>query len=60
MSGIKQLVNLPPEQLLERIGSYPGGSQAAYDFVKSNVDARLRDGASVWRDIEAETYWSTR
>lgn len=59
MSDINQLVKLPPEELLALIGSYPG-SQAAHDFVKSNVDARRRDGAPVWRDIEAETYWSTR
>jgi hypothetical protein len=61
MTGdVKKLVKLPPEQLLDLIGSYPGGSQDAYDFVKSGIDARRRDGASVWRDIEAETYWSTR
>ena len=57
---VKELVNLSPEKLLELIGSYPGGSQGAYDIVKSEVDARRRDGSSVWRDIEFDTYWSSR
>lgn len=57
---IKKLIQLPPEELLKRIGSHPGGSQAAYDIVKSTVDGRIRDGTSVLRQIEFDTYWSTR
>ena len=57
---IKKLVNLPPEELLALIGSFPGGSQSAYDIVKEEVETRRRYGSKVWRQIESDTYWGTR